>query len=588
MGKASDRDRLPAPLLLMSVGVAALLIGTLSLVSTDPRYFSPLYWPDLISRLVSLYSLGGMSTTGPVPQPLGLQTARFLGSIFSLIALGVGLRALLWEQLSIFRAGIMRRHTIVCGLGAKGAALCRNLAHSPGRRGVAAVEVANDPEWILSARLHGVAVIIGDASERGILKLANAVHAASFISITGSDRLNIEMAVALKRLLDSSKVRKRIGGATLCAVHVGDSRLRDLLQHSNLIRGGNKNLTVRFFSTAHLTSRQFFVENHAEGTIRRPSRVHLTLFGFNQVAESIAVQFAAIAHFAGQPQLSVTVVDENAKSIETEFLARYPEFGGICTLSFQRYNPGDKDSRRLGFLDDDGADGEARLIMVAKGNDSANIAAALEIQALRPRLNLPMHVHITETEGISSLLEESGPVKTGIIPFGSFAKVCTAELVLGESLDLLAKRIHEDYCGKMLSSATGGGKPAETPWDELSEEYREANRRQADHLPVKLRAVNCRLSPIGTGDCSGFAFTPEEIEMLARMEHARWCADRRLRGFRYCAKSDYAARQHAMLVPWEELPDSEKEKDIDAVRNIPALAALIGCKVQRDPCEAEV
>ena len=425
-------------------------------------------------------------------------------------------------------------------------------------------------------------VITGDATERAILKRANATRAASFVSITGSDRLNIEMAVGLKRLLDSSKKRRR--EEMLCAAHVGDSRLRDLLQHSNLSRGNNQ-MAVRFFSIAHLTARQFFDENHPEGAIRRPARVHLVIFGFNQVAESIALQFAAIAHFAGQPALTLTVVDENAKAIETEWLARYPQYGQICAVAFLRYDPGDAGSRRMDFFQDKGGDGEARQIVVVKGGDSRNIAAALEIQALRPGLDIPLHVHITETEGISSLLEESGPDKTGIIPFGSFAKVCTAELVLGESLDLLARKIHEDYCAKQLAEgAARGSKPAITPWEQLSEEYREANRRQADHMLVKLRAVGCRLVPVKPGETAqSAAFTPEETEMLARMEHARWCADRWLRGFQYAQKSDYAARRHAMLVPWEALPDAEKEKDIDAVRNIPALAALIGCRVEREP-----
>ncbi len=573
--------RLPAPLLLLGIGVAALVIGVGSLISEDARYLSPLYWPDLISQVASLYSLGGITPLSASPRPFPLQVARFLGSIFSIIALGAGLRALLGEHFAILRASLMRRHTVVCGLGAKGYELSKSLEQSPRRRGVAAIEVASNPESMRKARLHKVAVITGDATERAILKRANVARAASFVSITGSDSVNIEMAVAVKRLLDSA--RSRAHGHIQCAVHVGDRRLRDLLQNSSLARGGGQ-LLVRFFSVHNLTARQFFEENHPEGTLRRPSRVHLVLFGFGPVAESLALQLAAIGHFAGQPPVAITVLNDGEAELEMEFLARYPEFREICALTFRRYDPGDAASRRLDFLSDRGAEGEARQIVVARGSDHRSLAGALEIQALRPRLDSPIHVHIGETEGLTSLMAESDRAATGLIPFGSFAKVCTRELVLGESLDRLARKIHEDYRTKQAArGAVDETQPAMAPWAALSEEYREANRRQADHLPVKLRAAGCRLVA-ATADRGSppVVFTEEEIDTLARMEHARWCADRRLCGFRYHEKTDRTARRHAMLVPWESLSGPEQEKDRDAVRNIPALASLIGCRVQRD------
>ena len=36
------------------------------------------------------------------------------------------------------------------------------------------------------------------------------------------------------------------------------------------------------------------------------------------------------------------------------------------------------------------------------------------------------------------------------------------------------------------------------------------------------------------------------------------------------------AKRHPLLVPWDELPESEREKDRDAFRNLPQMLGLVG------------
>ncbi len=58
---------------------------------------------------------------------------------------------------------------------------------------------------------------------------------------------------------------------------------------------------------------------------------------------------------------------------------------------------------------------------------------------------------------------------------------------------------------------------------------------------------------------------------MARVEHIRWSWDRRLNGWIYGNVKDNANKIHPGLIPFEELPESEKEKDRELVRLIPAL-----------------
>ena len=57
-------------------------------------------------------------------------------------------------------------------------------------------------------------------------------------------------------------------------------------------------------------------------------------------------------------------------------------------------------------------------------------------------------------------------------------------------------------------------------------------------------------------------------------------------GWRYGPKRDDAARIHPLLVSWEELPESERDKDRNPMRELPQMLARVGLEVQRAPVQA--
>jgi len=68
---------------------------------------------------------------------------------------------------------------------------------------------------------------------------------------------------------------------------------------------------------------------------------------------------------------------------------------------------------------------------------------------------------------------------------------------------------------------------------------------------------------------------------MARMEHDRWCTERRGQGWRQGAERNDARKLHPDLVPWEELTDEAREKDRMMVRDLPAFLAKAGFQVER-------
>jgi hypothetical protein len=120
------------------------------------------------------------------------------------------------------------------------------------------------------------------------------------------------------------------------------------------------------------------------------------------------------------------------------------------------------------------------------------------------------------------------------------------------------------------------------PWDNLPERIKESNRRQADHIGLKLKAIGCGISPLRDWEAPKFEFTSQQIEVMARMEHERWSQERRSAGWRYApGERDRVRKTHPSLVDWGALPDSEKDKNRITVRELPHLLASAGFEIYR-------
>ena len=121
--------------------------------------------------------------------------------------------------------------------------------------------------------------------------------------------------------------------------------------------------------------------------------------------------------------------------------------------------------------------------------------------------------------------------------------------------------------------------PSMRPWRDLPDELRDENRNQAVGIKDKLYQLGYELTPRARTGSAPPRFTTEQIELLAEREHERFEQSKRERGWTYGPVRDNDKLIHPCLVPWKKLPEDEKEKDRDAVRNIPELIALAGFSV---------
>jgi hypothetical protein len=148
-------------------------------------------------------------------------------------------------------------------------------------------------------------------------------------------------------------------------------------------------------------------------------------------------------------------------------------------------------------------------------------------------------------------------------------------------VERLAQSVHESFLSEQLEDGVEpGSAPAMHPWDELTDELREANRAQARAIPDVLASVGAAVVARSEA-VPGFGFSPDELERLAQAEHVRFSQRRLNNGWRYGPVRDDEAKVHPFLVDWDDLPELERDKDRDAIRNIPEVLARAGLGVAR-------
>lgn len=85
--------------------------------------------------------------------------------------------------------------------------------------------------------------------------------------------------------------------------------------------------------------------------------------------------------------------------------------------------------------------------------------------------------------------------------------------------------------------------------------------------------------PIDTSDVR----LPDKLEQLAEMlaenVHEVWASNRMKEGWRYGATRDDSKKQHPCLVPYDQLPESEKDYDRDTSRQTLKMIIKLGFKI---------
>jgi len=549
------------------VGLAALVLGYLGFATylrADHQFANdPL---DLLYYDLQLFVLGANPLQNGSPgYPTALQIARFAAPAVTIFAFVEAGRLLLATEVRRLRARRRRGHTVVCGESA----VARTLAGTLQAAGHRVVAVRHAPGGV-ERRARRMLVVAGDPTDPDVLREAGAGRAAVLYACTGDSAANASIALAAGQV---ARGRRR---PLAVYAHVSDPELCVALQARRLGRAQPSGLRVDFFNVDDLAARLLFAREPL-GCVERPPRILVAgASGFGRaVVVAAARRWRLTGHDTPMP---VDLVDEDASRAVIDLGERYPFLGGTC-----RMTPHDAP---LAELLADGRLGPPDRAYICYDDEEAGLKLALTAQALWHRGTRSVVVRLDKLAGFAEafhgrngdrLLDE---VSGKLHLYRLVDAACDPVIINEDLVERLAQVIHEHYVLN-LTHPEGARAPASSAvaWARLSDEFKRANRAQADDIGAKLRAVGCVLSPRCGGDGAA-TFTEAEVELLAELEHLRWVTERTGGGWLF-GKRDDRARRHPHLSGWATLDEDAREKNRAAIRELPRILADAGFQIIR-------
>lgn len=561
---------------LAAVALAALILGTIGFLQAPKQHFT---FFDAVYRALSLFIFGGAVS---YKVPIALQIARVLAPFALGWSAVRGIFHLFGDELQALRVRLFaREHVIVVGLGGAGAHAVRSF-YDEGWR-VVAVERDPGSPWISAARDLGVPVLAGDARDSFPLRRAMVKRARYVLVTAGDDGVNFDIAM---KAADLTADRAR--GVLTAFVHIGDLRLwRGLKARSAAaVDGSAFRLEVFnvFFTAAHLMVDKF--SPFEDGGGNELDDPHVCVVGLEGVGEGLVRRIAA-SWRARHPdrKLRVTIAGPSADVALQSLLLRCPVLEDICELDARPMDISSDEFTRGGALLDGDRDCDVTKAYVALESQGEALAAAFGLHGAPETAEVPIVVALDDgASGTARALEgveEGISFARGVKPFGVLSSALTPAIALQGMTELIARERHAEWMRKRLAE----GKPSEAtvPWEQLREEYKEANRRFADGIGAALSEAGCAIVPAPLNDVTAarFSFTDAEVELLAEREHQRWLEDRLHDGWRFGPAKNLAKHIDPHLVPWHKLPEYVRDFDREAIRDLPKFLAGAGLEVYR-------
>ena len=192
-------------------------------------------------------------------------------------------------------------------------------------------------------------------------------------------------------------------------------------------------------------------------------------------------------------------------------------------------------------------------------------------------------MRMVHESGLGSLLSGKGSGYRDIKAFSLIERTCKPDLIFGCMYETLARVIHEIYLENEKSKGNIPGKnPSVVSWEELTDDLKESNRAQAQHIRTKLRAIGYDLRPSTSWHPAPHEFSQDQLRVMAILEHERFVQERLDQGWRPGAPGrpkDLQRKTNPTLVGWDKLPLDEKQKDILFAASIPVILARAGFEV---------
>lgn len=439
----------------------------------------------------------------------------------------------------------------------------------------------------------GVRVANFNGDPRDVLRAARISQAQSLIALCDDPIDNITLCrAALSPASGNVNLRVR------CLIEPFEYKqkicIEDFFEADNLNQ-------VKIFNKDELIAKKIISEFPPDSNLAEETqRVHILVFGVNSITEAIILQFARVGHYRSSKTPKITVIGMDTLNRIDHLHTIYPslsEWIEICRLEITEFG------MSIPALLEVFSEKDFPCIAYITGSD--------EIENLRLSRTLVRAIDMLEDERLTDSFQiiaidpPGGVVLDDFFIYGKHKEIfnvfsllrtegkdaasIVARTLLIDLDDSIAQKVHECYRRNDLEAEkfdpNHSTHPNSIPWEHLPENIRDANRAVADHLAIKLRAVDCEiLEGVVAKEAK---LNDNEIELLAEMEHRRWWADRSLNGWKFSEVRNDKKRFHPNMIPYKDLNDPDRQKDRDSVITLLSILKASGKSVVRRTCKSQ-
>jgi hypothetical protein len=327
---------------------------------------------------------------------------------------------------------------------------------------------------------------------------------------------------------------------------------------------------VQFFSTDEDVARDFVFEYFGNKARSGDGANGFLIVGSNSLAEAIALKIAKLGGMldGSKPKLDWIITPEMAQRIDL----RYPALKDICTVNF--HSPEQEPLTMIESFAD-----PTRALILTEGSRGLEECSTIGQRGVLKHF-VGTYVPHTRADRLNRVFRKhfSWGANAGYVRFfGDYLAIASLARFAETGRFRLARSIHERYCeARMAEGELPVDNPSLKPWHAIDEDARQSNRERADHVIYMLGRLGYVVDEARDGAPSALSFDKELLEQMARLEHLRWTAERRLAWWSFGAIRDNALRRHPLLVPYDALEEEEKEKDRQTVRDIPEVLRRAG------------
>ncbi len=554
------------PFALLGAAALTVLLGVWGFQESQATANGGLF--DNLYRSVRLFGLAGGDIDPPVSWQL--QIARVLAPLLVGYAAVRGLVALFREQALLLRLRLMARgHIVVIGLGGAGFRIAS--AMSEAGHMVVAIERDKAHHALSGCRDRGIAVVFGDGTDAEAQARARTDRARHVFISTGGDATN------LRALAACSELSKDPGWQPATAhVLLETTSLWRALCSAQLTMGGNAALRTEFVSVPDLAGRAI-VDSNPTVWDQQDRPAHLVAIARSEIGRS-AVVHAVRRLLAAQRPTKVTLTGPSANEDLASLVGDDSWIERATDLAAVPVDPASADPGPIEHVD------ETTMSLVCDQDAATGLARAQGLVAMTPGSDSPVVV-LVDNDDLAGSLGTAGLRLDRVQPVGALQRALGPALLFDTTLETIARAKHQDYVRHEVERGTSvADNRSMVGWDDLPESLKESNRRFADGVAQKILAIGGRVIPEDPSRPAPpeLSIPADALDELAEKEHERWVADLISDGWSHTSGAkDPDQKLHPSLIRWEALPEDERDKDREPIRNLPRLLAAAGYSLVR-------